>query len=131
MISRSIAIACLSFLCWFNVTLAEVYYVNAESGMDSNSGTSPEKAWASLEKVNKQVFKPGDKILLAAGSRFIGQLEPKGSGTVSKDNGILSKSAVSVLFADSSSSTGAVAGTDVGGKGHSEVRRAGSAALAP
>jgi len=63
--------------------MAKVYYVNAESGKDSNDGTSPEKAWASLKKVNKQVFKPGDKILLAAGSRFIGQLEPKGSGTAS------------------------------------------------
>ena len=64
-----------------NGALAKVYYVNAESGKDSNEGTSPEKAWASLKKINKQVFKPGDKILLAAGSRFIGRLEPKGSGT--------------------------------------------------
>ena len=83
MVSRSIAIACLSFLCWFNLTMADVYYVDAKSGLDSNSGTSPEKAWASLEKINEQAFKPGDKILLAAGSRFTGQLEPKGSGTAS------------------------------------------------
>ena len=64
-----------------NGALAKVYYVIAEYGKDSNEGTSPEKAWASLKKINKQVFKPGDKILLAAGSRFIGRLEPKGSGT--------------------------------------------------
>ena len=60
---------------------AETYYVNPRSGRDSNSGNQPEQAWASLTKINQEVFQPGDQILLAAGSRFLGTLEPKGSGT--------------------------------------------------
>jgi len=78
-----IVTVCIVCFGGLNDTRADVYYVNAESGMDSNEGTSREKAWASLKKINEQVFKPGDKILLAASSRFIGQLEPKGSGTAS------------------------------------------------
>jgi hypothetical protein len=80
---RLIFVVCIFLLVWSNGVLADVYYVNAKSGMDSNLGTSPEKAWASLKEINKQVFKPGDKIFLAAGSRFIGPLEPKGSGSAS------------------------------------------------
>ena len=80
---RLIVVVCIICLAGTNSALADVYYVNAKSGLDSNEGTSPEKAWASLKKINKQVFNPGDKILLAAGSRFTGQLEPKGSGTAS------------------------------------------------
>ena len=57
-----------------------VYYVDAENGNDSNSGHSPQKAWASLEKVNNTTFLPGDHILLKAGSEWDGQLELHGSG---------------------------------------------------
>jgi hypothetical protein len=62
----------------------EVYYVNAESGNDSNSGKSPAKAWASLHKVNQATFQPGDKILFKTGTIYYGQLEPKGSGSKEK-----------------------------------------------
>lgn len=58
-----------------------VYYIDALSGNDSNSGKSPDKAWASLEKVNEKKFLPGDKILFKSGTSYHGQLEPKGSGT--------------------------------------------------
>jgi hypothetical protein len=57
-----------------------VYYVDSELGNDSNSGTSPDQAWGSLEKVNTAVFEPGDKILFKSGTIYYGQLEPKGSG---------------------------------------------------
>ena len=49
-----------------NIT-ATTYYVNSETGDDQNSGKSEQKAWKSLWKVNKKVFKPGDIILFAAG----------------------------------------------------------------
>jgi len=58
-----------------------VYYIDAESGNDSNSGHSPQSAWASLEMVNSASFQPGDKIFFKAGSSWDGQLEPQGSGT--------------------------------------------------
>jgi hypothetical protein len=56
------------------------FYVNNVTGNDNNSGTSRSKAWASLDKVNSVVFKPGDKILFKAGTVHTGQLKPTGSG---------------------------------------------------
>jgi len=62
--------------------IANNYYVNSKTGSDRNNGKSPDKAWKSLRKVNKQVFKPGDKILFAASTDYHGQLEPQGSGII-------------------------------------------------
>lgn len=76
----------LSLLLLFSCG-TKVYYVNGESGNDANSGKSPAKAWASLQKVNQAVFQPGDKILFKSGTTYYGQLEPKGSGI--KDKPIL------------------------------------------
>lgn len=60
------------------------YYLDAADGKDSHKGTSPDKAWQSLDKVNKTVFQPGDVILLKAGCEWIGTLSPKGSGSEGK-----------------------------------------------
>jgi hypothetical protein len=68
----------LSFSC-SNVNVNE-YYIDAESGNDSNSGHSPQSAWQSLEKVNQNVFQPGDKIFFKAGNSWEGQLEVQGIG---------------------------------------------------
>ncbi len=57
-----------------------IYYVDSQTGNDQNPGTAPEKAWKSLDKVNQHTFGPGDKILFKAGSRYTGQIAPKGSG---------------------------------------------------
>lgn len=65
-------------------TTATTYYIDSAAGNDANSGTSPEKPWASLAKANRN-FNPGDKILLKRGSSFEGQsaaLKFTGSGTV-------------------------------------------------
>ena len=56
------------------------YYVDAGAGDDGNDGRSSGSAWKSLEKVNQQTFGPGDRILFKRGSRYAGQLAPKGSG---------------------------------------------------
>ncbi len=56
------------------------YYVDATSGKDSNNGTSSETAWQTLERVNKEVFQPGDQILFKAGETWTGALKPQGSG---------------------------------------------------
>ncbi len=56
------------------------YYVDSRTGSDNNDGTSPDKAWKSLTRVNLVVFVAGDKILFKAGSRFQGQLRPHGFG---------------------------------------------------
>lgn len=62
-------------------TGAGTYYVDSVEGDDGNDGTSPEKAWKSLEKVNATEFQPGDRLLFRAGRSWTGQLWPKGSGT--------------------------------------------------
>ena len=59
---------------------ATTYYLDAATGDDQNNGKAPDKAWKSLDRVNGIVFAPGDKILFKAGSRYDGQLSPKGSG---------------------------------------------------
>ncbi|MFN3410031.1 MAG: right-handed parallel beta-helix repeat-containing protein [Limisphaerales bacterium] len=60
------------------------YFVDSESGNDTHSGTAPGQAWRSLARVNDHVFQPGDRLLFRAGSRFTGQLAPRGSGTAER-----------------------------------------------
>lgn len=62
-------------------TSGTTYYVNCASGSDSAHGTSPAKAWKSLNRVNKVTYKPGDSVLFARGTTCQGVLQPKGSGT--------------------------------------------------
>ena len=60
---------------------AVTYYVDPDSGKDTNLGTSPSQAWKTLVKIGVATFIPGDRILLKSGSFWTGQLRPKGSGT--------------------------------------------------
>jgi hypothetical protein len=60
--------------------MATTYYVDSEGGDDQNNGVSPEQAWKSLKHINEMIFKPGDRILFKAGTRYTGQLKPQGSG---------------------------------------------------
>jgi hypothetical protein len=70
----------LGFITPVKSTNYNTYYIDSKSGDDSNSALSPNKAWKSLKKVNKQTFQAGDRILFKSGSRYNGVLEPKGSG---------------------------------------------------
>lgn len=63
------------------------YYVDAVNGSDANDGTSENKAWQTVDKVNTVVFGPGDEILFKSGQTFMGQLMPQGSG--SKEDGVI------------------------------------------
>ena len=56
------------------------YYLDSHTGDDKNSGTSPQKPWKSLSRVNKTLFAPGDNILFKAGTKYTGRLCPLGSG---------------------------------------------------
>ncbi len=59
---------------------AATYHVDSETGADASSGLTPELAWKSLERVNRQVFQPGDAIRFKAGTHYTGQFKPRGSG---------------------------------------------------
>lgn len=58
------------------------FYIDSSAGNDQNDGLSQSSPWKNLEKVNETVFRPGDKILFKAGTRYQGQLRPQGSGSV-------------------------------------------------
>jgi len=60
------------------------YYVDAHSGNDHDPGTSPKTAWKTLDRVNKEIFQPGDSILFDSGMVYVGQLAPEGSGSPGK-----------------------------------------------
>jgi hypothetical protein len=59
---------------------AATYYVR-NGGSDSANGLSHGMAWASLDKVNRYAFAPGDKVLLHEGHRWVGELTVDWSGT--------------------------------------------------
>lgn len=56
------------------------YYVDADNGSDSNSGLKPDKAFASLENINKLNLEAGTHVLFRSGTSYTGQLKPKGIG---------------------------------------------------
>ena len=62
------------------VANAATYYVS-NSGNDCADGLSQSTAWRTLEKVNQQVFNPGDQILFESGDIWSGSLWVRGSGT--------------------------------------------------
>lgn len=52
---------------------SKIYYVSSKNGDDSNHGLDPENAFATLEKINKIILQPGDKVLLEKNSVFENQ----------------------------------------------------------
>lgn len=59
-----------------------IYYVDSHKGSDNNQGTSVDRPWQTLEAINAQSFKPGDKILFEAHGTWCGGLKVRGSGQV-------------------------------------------------
>jgi hypothetical protein len=57
------------------------YFVDSNSGSDSNQGTTEQSAFRSLEKVNQLELHPGDSLLFKREARWAGTLRPKGSGS--------------------------------------------------
>ncbi|HEX6460184.1 MAG TPA: right-handed parallel beta-helix repeat-containing protein [Thermoleophilaceae bacterium] len=50
------------------------YYVDAVHGRDSNSGTSPAKAWRTLARVERIRYRGGEAVRLRGGQRFPGTI---------------------------------------------------------
>ena len=72
-------------VAWSAVAQATTYYVSRQ-GRDRHTGTSPDQAWRTLEKVNAMMesFLPGDNIRFRRGDRFAGQLLVTASGTAGR-----------------------------------------------
>ena len=56
------------------------YYLDSTAAVGGD-GLSEGSAFDSLDDINQIEFAPGDRILIKAGSSFLGQLYPKGSGS--------------------------------------------------
>jgi hypothetical protein len=78
-------IALLLLLSALFAANAETYYVDSDSGNDSNPGTATGHAWKTLDRVNQQTFQPGDRLLFKAGTTYRGQLKPQGGGAMVND----------------------------------------------
>lgn len=59
------------------------YYISTK-GNDQYSGTSVAKPWKSIQRLNKQILKPGDMVLFKKGESFFGEISIKQSGNTSK-----------------------------------------------
>jgi hypothetical protein len=66
-----------------SASFAATYYVDAQYGSDSNSGTSSSSPWKSISKVNSFTFKPGDSILFKRGATWKETLNVRQNGTSS------------------------------------------------
>lgn len=64
------------------VATATNYYIDARTGKDSNAGTTPQKAWRSIDKVSATTFAAGDSILFCRGAVWeaYDAVRPQGSG---------------------------------------------------
>ena len=65
-LSLTIALAA----CTSNKVTTVNYYFDPEQGTDINAGTSPDKAFKSLSKVNNLDLQPGDSVLLKSGTLY-------------------------------------------------------------
>ena len=49
---------------------AASYYIDATKGNDLNDGLSPESAWKTIRRINRETFAPGDEIKFKRGEVF-------------------------------------------------------------
>ena len=70
--------------CTHNESVLQGYFVDAKQGDDSNSGTSHNKPWKTVEKVTSTIFEPGDNIFFKRGTSYSSGLQLNGDGTADK-----------------------------------------------
>jgi hypothetical protein len=63
---------------------AATYHVDSTGGNDAHDGLTSATAWQTLTRVNAHEFQPGDELRFKAGTRYPGQLAPRGSGTAER-----------------------------------------------
>ncbi|MDB4889973.1 MAG: hypothetical protein JWL61_1828 [Gemmatimonadetes bacterium] len=59
---------------------AENYYVNSRAGKDASDGRTKQTAWKSFANLETHHFAPGDSILFAKGTRYVGGFAFRSSG---------------------------------------------------
>jgi len=66
-------------VCTADCITGDTYYVS-NAGDDDNLGTSPDEAWETIARVNRQSFSPGDGILFRRGDTWRETLRLNSSG---------------------------------------------------
>jgi len=61
-------------MCAVMTASGATYHLDSKAGNDSNDGSSPKTAWATLKKASSVEYVAGDKLLLKRGSVFKGKL---------------------------------------------------------
>lgn len=74
-------IIALAIMTISTITSAADYYLNSESGSDTNSGTEKHSPFKTIAALNQITFKPGDNIHIAPGTEYHGTVQLKDSGT--------------------------------------------------
>lgn len=67
-------ITLLSLIAFSNSVLATNYYINSLNGNDTNTGTSANSAFKTVNPIKQIQLNPGDSILFAKGQNFVGML---------------------------------------------------------
>ena len=81
-IRTRIIFAGIALFCSAGLGQATTYYLNSAAGKDTNSGRSPQTPFRTLARADAIHLQAGDRVLLAAGQYFAGQLAWEGiSGT--------------------------------------------------
>ena len=80
-LNRSTFLTALVLMVGIRVGSASIFYVDASSGGDGNSGLSTSTAWKTIAKVNASRYNPGDQILLKRGEIWREQLVVPSSGS--------------------------------------------------
>ncbi len=68
-----VVLPCMLAILFAGPASAATYYVSP-TGHNANPGTSPDRAWLSIDRVNAHDFAPGDRVLFQAGHTFSGNL---------------------------------------------------------
>src|SRR5688572_26807949 len=68
---------------WLADSARAVDYHVAATGDDAHEGTTPQRAWKTVDRANRQEFRPGDRLLFQGGHRYVGNLVVKTAGTPS------------------------------------------------
>ncbi len=74
----------LLLVCFCPGIRSAQFYEDSTTGDDKNPGTSPEKAWRSLEKANAGTFAPGDRVQFRADSVWSSALVIAAQGTADR-----------------------------------------------
>src|SRR5262245_38776340 len=82
----------LSLACGLSAALlsgsAASYYLDCDAGQDANDGVSPATAWRTIDRMNRMVYRPGDRLCLKRGCAWHGA-GFKASGNGSPGNPIV------------------------------------------